>query len=968
MGRAGARDTGITSERRIITILAVDIVGSTRHIADCDPDDAQIFFDRCFDLMGHAIERAGGALVSFEGDGGIAAFGWPEALEDHADRACAAAWSLQHDRDPGSGPDGRPVRFRVGIHSGLVALRQLRRGGRSPLNTTGATVHIAAKLQQCAPPGGVLVSAEATRLCRSRLKLARETLPAALEGVSAFRLEAEPESARNDDLARRYGSPMIGRQAELAELRKSLPAPGGAGGAIALIGEPGVGKSRLAAAAVSDVRTPDSRILLFFGDTQKRTTPFAAARGLLADLLGATEKGQSEPLEARLCGAGLVSGEIAAVQHLISAPEAKRRRARLTDTELARLLATTLCALTIDRPTLILVEDLQLIDAESREFLRLLAAAAPSQPLCLLLTGRPESLRQAREMTPNVLMLEPLGRNAMKALGETLWPGGRTPGSTLERLLDRADGIPLVLEELIHSIESDGGGAHILPQGMESLIHARLDRLSPRAKALAQALSLLGENVDVALASEVIGLEAETLLEDLLELERFAFVHPLRGSSTHMRHQIIAEACADTIPLERRRQLHGSAVRAIVALHPSLDGLFEKLAFHSEGAGDPAAALGYLREAALEARRSSAIRSLSLIFDRAIGLIERIGEGADDDYVDFVLMAFAAMLQLGEFEKMNRHLPRVTAMARRMKKPELISSALSQLGMISWFEGRYEEGVRATEEGLALAHAVDSPALIFSNQFMLANNLHGLGRVRQAIALGRELCDMLSGELETARLGAATLPSATTLSFMSWFMMDVGEYEEGLEFAERGLEIALRAKDPFSEALARNGVAHNLMMLHRNSEAVDCLEAAREISERNGYDAIKANLAGRSAIALARSGRAGEAIAIVEDCVAKELHLRTGRLENYYLQAGYAEALFRGGETDRGLAVLDGALAIAREIGNPCLIASGLGLRARLLDAILPGDPRIGADYAERDEICARHGLTPWPAPDRKRL
>jgi tetratricopeptide (TPR) repeat protein len=302
-------------------------------------------------------------------------------------------------------------------------------------------------------------------------------------------------------------------------------------------------------------------------------------------------------------------------------------------------------------------------------------------------------------------------------------------------------------------------------------------------------------------------------------------------------------------------------------------------------------------------------------------------------------------------------------LARRSGDPAAICSTLSQTGMICWFEGRYEEGLRATEEGLAIARRLQSPALIFSNLIMQTNILHGMGRVERAIAEQRGLCDMLAGELETARLGAASLPSATALSFLSWFLLEVGAYEEGLTYVRRGLEIAIRERDAYAEVLARHALGRNLLMLHRNEEAVECIAVAREITERNGYDAIKADLDGRMAIALSRSGRPAEAIRLVEDCLRRKLHRRTGQLEIYYLQAGYAEALLRVGEVERGLAVLGEALALARRIHNPCLTIDALGLRARMLEELAPGDPRIAADLAERAEICARYGLAPWPQP-----
>jgi len=952
----------IESERRVITMLAVDIVGSMRHIADCDPDDAQSFFDRCFHHMRRAIEPAGGNLVSFEGDGGIAAFGWPAAHEDHSDRACEAAWGIQHG-EVALGPDGSPVRFRVGIHSGLVALRKVRRGGRSRLDTVGATVHIAAKLQQSALPGGILISAEAVRLCRSRLDLTPHPVPPVLDRMTAgvFELDRRPDR-RSSELEYLYTGAMIGRQPELARLRKSLPRCGGRSAALAIIGEPGIGKSRLAAALVESA-VPDSRILVFFGDMQKRTTPFATARYLIDTALRLPGGMALDQARAALVAVGLESWEMAAVHASLAELKEPRRGSnrRLTERQLARLFATALCALALNGPTLLLIEDLHLIDSESREFLQVLAAMAKPHPLCLVVTGRPESLEWAHEIAPSAVILDPLPKSAMKAIGRQLWPGGRPSQATLDLLVGRADGVPFVLEELIHALDDNGASRpNALPRGVGSLIHVRLQRLSTDAKALAQALSLLGTSADIDLASDMLRRGAP-LLDELAELERFAFVHPHSSSPVRMRHQIISDACVETISHRRRRELHKAALCSIRSRFGELTGRYEQLAFHAEGAGDALAAIDYLWEGALEARRNSAAASLSLVFDRAIALIESIGAAAEAKYLDFVLIAFASMVQLGEFDKANTHLPRVMELARRSGEPSLICGTLSQMGMICWFEGRYEEGLRATEEGLAIARTLQSPALIYSNLIMQTNILHGMGRVRRAIAEQRELCDMLTGELETARLGAASLPSATALSFLSWFLLDVGAYEEGLGYVERGLAIAMREGDAYAEVLARHALGRNLLTLHRNAEAVQCIAIARDLTERNGYDAIKADLDGRMAIALTRCGRPADAVRLVEDCLRRKLHRRTGQLEIYYLNAGYAEALLRTGEIERGLAVLGEALAVARRIDNPCLIVDALGLRARMLTELAPRDPRIEDDLAERAEICALHGLAAWP-------
>jgi class 3 adenylate cyclase/tetratricopeptide (TPR) repeat protein len=953
------RDVGAASERSIITVLSVDMVDSTSHIAACDPDDAQAFLDRWFDHVSAGVERAGGLLVNFGGDGGLAVFGWPSPLEDHADRACLAAWDIQHPNTDSPGPDGEPVRFRVGVHSGLVGLRRLRREGRARFDTVGATVNIAAKLQQSAPSGGILVSAATVKLCHSPLELTAQGSPEKPGKVSpqVFRLEARPDETVGSNVARRYRLPIVGRRDELARVSRALPRPGRKSASIALIGEAGIGKSRLAAAAIADAG--DVEVLVFYGDPQKRTTPFAAARSLITDLVHLHGEVTPERLRDALANASLDENDLRALESLL-APlpvRARARAAELTQTQIARSLAT-FCARSVTRPTLLLIEDLHLVDSESRQFLRLFAVTKTARPVCLLITGRPEALHDAREITQTVIRLEPLARQEMEDLGRQLWPDGQPPDWLLSKVIERADGVPFVLEELIRSVDVDA--YQPLPHRVESVIHARLHRLPRSAKAVAQALSLLGEEVEIEFARAVLGCDMRSMLDDLSELDRFAFVHPIVGHSTRFRHQIIAEACVDTIPRERRAQLHGAAIQAITSRFPDLRGRYKQLAFHAEGAGDDRAALGYLWNAGVEARGTSASASLNLIFDRALILIDRIGADAEKTYVDFVLMAFASMLLLGEFDKMRSHLPHVMALARRHNRPDKVSNALSQLGMLCWFEGRYEEGLRATEEGLAIALELKAPPLIYANQIMLANVLPGLGRVERALKEVGELVEMLTGELESARWGSPSIPRSTALSFTGWFLLETGRYLEALEFGHRGLEIAVREHDPYSEVLARNAMGRALLLLERNEEAVTCLAVARELAETNGYDAVKANLAGYIAAALARTGRASEAIAIVEECMRAELHLRTGQMEVYCLRAGYAEALVRAGKPQRGLRALADALAIARAIDNPCLIASGLGLRARLLSAITPDDPGIEADLREQAKICEAYRLAAW--------
>ena len=194
-------------------------------------------------------------------------------------------------------------------------------------------------------------------------------------------------------------------------------------------------------------------------------------------------------------------------------------------------------------------------------------------------------------------------------------------------------------------------------------------------------------------------------------------------------------------------------------------------------------------------------------------------------------------------------------------------------------------------------------------------------------------------------------------------MNATGQYGEALEFASRALAVAVREQDLYGEVLARIAMGRNLLMLHRNDEAAECLSIASEIAERNGYDTIKANLTGAIATALARTGKARQAVGLVEVCMENGMHLRTGQMEVSYLYAGYAEALVRSGDSERGLGTLDRALAIARTVKNPWMTVECLGLRARLLAETKPDTPRLAQDIAELRAICDQYGVVAWGVP-----
>ena len=355
------------------------------HIADYDPDKAQELLDRIFDHLKHAVEAADGFFVSYSGDGGLAIFGWPKSLEDHAERACDAAWRIQSPAalaNPLRSSDGRPVRFRVGLHSGLVNLRSMSRDVRSGVNIVGGAVHLAAALQKKAPHDGILLSSKTVSLCRSTLKLVPHDDLASLHKVhlKAFKLLENPSRGGSVSEFRQYHTPFVGREAERRRLEEALF--GEKPGAVALVGEPGVGKTRLAAIAVDEGRRKGMRVLAFNGDTQKRTTPFSAIRALVLQCLSLKAASSDDDIQRELIEAGAGELEPAAATVMLGERAGHDLKpAPFTRTQVARALIDTLLALIRDAPALIFIDDLHLLDPESALCLRLIAKAKAEPPV-----------------------------------------------------------------------------------------------------------------------------------------------------------------------------------------------------------------------------------------------------------------------------------------------------------------------------------------------------------------------------------------------------------------------------------------------------------------------------------------------------------------------------------------------------------------------------------------------------------
>ncbi len=294
------------SERSLVSILIVDAVDSTGRIAGLDPDVAEHIADATLDLIRRPIEQMGGILVTFSGDGGVAMFGWPGALEDHADRACEAAWNIQAAAEKRRQKTPRaeaPIHLRCGIHSGLVGLRELSLDATRSLDLIGGTVHLAAHLERLAEPDTITVSSDTLALCQSIIQTQPigQTDALAKINATAHRLTGRPRRRTGAEIFDRFRNALVGREEPLGALQSALPGAG-TGAAIAIVGEPGIGKSHLLATALQSARGADQSLLIapIVANQRNIGTPFSTARAILNRLTDLDAGASTGELHERL--------------------------------------------------------------------------------------------------------------------------------------------------------------------------------------------------------------------------------------------------------------------------------------------------------------------------------------------------------------------------------------------------------------------------------------------------------------------------------------------------------------------------------------------------------------------------------------------------------------------------------------------------------------------------------------------
>lgn len=629
------------AERRQMTVLFYDMVGSTALADRCDPEDFSEAIDRFHAAARVAVEEYGGFVGAKAGDGAIVYFGYPSAHEDAAERAVRAGLGLAEVVAGIELPDGTAPRVRVGIATGQGVVTDTAEGLGNEV--VGSVAHLAARLQSAAPAGGVLIAQSTRRLVGELFKLEDMgclEVRGFDEPVQAWRVLAAASADRFAALRATRAAPLIGREEELARLRAAWDeSRSGDPRAVLLIGEPGVGKSRIAADFLAGIDVPQLlRVKLFFAPHSQNTPLKASIENLRRHrpppggrFVDALAPGTSEE-------EGLLLARLAGVPAASSPAIDRMAPAQVLDRTIDALIRQSALA-AAGRPACILIEDVHWADPTSLVMIERGLRDRSFGPALVILTSRPEfQPGWLREAGVETIALAPLGAPDGAALvehiaGTTLSPRVRAA------ILQRGDGVPLFLEELTRAVvearrdaaNDESTGAEIdLPTTLQDSLLARLDRLGA-AKLVAQAGAVIGREFSRALVASVLDQPVAALEPALDRLAASGLVAAQRsaeGEVFQFKHVLVQETAYGTLLRADRRRLNG---RLLAALEGPYAGTAaaepERMAQYAAEAGERETAAGYWLKAGVQALLQSAMPEAIGRLRRGLAAVSELPHG-----------------------------------------------------------------------------------------------------------------------------------------------------------------------------------------------------------------------------------------------------------------------------------------------------------------------------------------------------
>ena len=890
------------------------------------------------ELVQEVLRPYDGTLLPPTSESVTAVFGAPVAQEDHARRAVLAALALHQRLRAYSALRaqlaGAALAVRMGVHSGLVVVGGLGQDPQRRSTVVGAPAHLALRLQQRAAPGTILLSAATYQLVHAEVRvdpcgtLAVDGSPTPMPVYTVQGLVGRHAGVVGR--GRRDHSPFVGRARELARLDDHLAAAmAGQGQVVGLVGEPGMGKTRLLAEFCR--RVPGDQVTVYVGQclSYGQSTPYLPVCDLLQQVCGLVEGDtaavHTAAVQQRLHASGITAeDDVALLLQLLDLPVAQEALAqRSPEGRQARTFAL-LRHLILDaaqqRPLVLVVENLHWSDPTSAAWLASLVERLAGAAVLLLGTYRPgyQPVWGAHAAVTQVV-LPPLRTSESRTVVQAVLGTVALHEARLRAIVAQAGGNPFFLEELAwHAREQgvqDTPGA--VPETVHAVLAARMDRLSSETKYLLQVAAVIGPEVPLPLLQVIAELSEDGLHRGLAELQAVEFLYETRLFPDHVytfKHALTHEVAYSSLLQERRRILHARIVEALEGLAGDrVAEQVERLAYHALRGEVWDKALAYGWQAGEKAMARSAYGEAVGYLEQALSALPHLPETRDtrEQAIDLRLALHHALDTSGNLGRMLAYVREAEALAAALDDARRLGHVSSFLSIHLSGTGAYDQAIATAQRALAFATASGDPVLRGRTHYYLGVAYQAQGDYRLAIDHFGQTAASIKGAQRHERFGHTALPAVTSRAWLAVCHAELGQFTDGRALGEEGLQIAEVVDHPGSLVYALWG--SGLLSLRRGDlpRAVLLLERAVHLCQ----DAALPVLFGRTAAALGAAytlaGRVTDPVPLLTQALEQTTAGKSVLQTFCCLSLGEAQVL--AGHLEEAHALAERTLALARE-------------------------------------------------------
>ncbi len=837
---------GLNGERKQVTVLFADLKGSLELIAERDPEEARKLLHPALERMMGAVYEYEGTVAQILGDGIMALFGAPLAHEDHAVRACYAALKMQetirHHNEELRRRDGVELQIRVGLHSGEVVVVSVGSDLHMEYTPVGHTTYLAARMEQLALPGTIRITAETFHLAEGFIE-ARRLGPVPLKGVPeplvVFEITGvRPVRTRVQAVGAGVLTRFVGRHSEIEQLRRALErAANRHGQVMAVVGDPGVGKSRLFHEFIHSSVTEGCLTLEAGSVSYGKSALYFPVMELFKGYFGIQGSDDRQQVHQKIIGKLLaldrkLEQAIPAFLALLDIPfeeqewkslQPPHRRQRILDSIKGLMFRESQV-----QPVVLVFEDLHWADSESLAVLDGINEILPTARILLLINYRPEYQHAWGSKTYySQVRLDPLPVESAEEFLQTLL-GSETTLDPLKRLLlERTEGNPFFLEESVHTLAErrallgERGGYRMatplvniqVPATVQAVLAARIDGLPPEEKRLLQTAAVIGKDVSYSILNAIADLPEGALRRGVSHLQSAEFLYETAlfpELEFTFKHSLTHEVTYQSLLQERRWELHGRILDTLDRLYAGgTSEHVEQMAYHAMHGRRWESALLYSRQAGSKALARSANQEAVASLEHSLEALQYLPEDPliIQQAIDIRFELRTALLPLGDIAKILRYLREAEDLAQKINDQRRLGWVATYMTIYFLMSGNSQQALAAGQRAQAIAEGFGDESLRVVADAYIAWTYRDRGDYKEAADLSWKAVNALKGDRVSERFGQVALPAVFARMTLEFCFAEQGEFGKGINIGEEALRIAESVDQPFSLMLACLGLS-----------------------------------------------------------------------------------------------------------------------------------------------------------------